>query len=65
MGEAVQSKGTVDGDAWTWIADMKPAGKGRFSERLLSPTSYTFKFEMSSDGSDWTPVVDGTCTENK
>lgn len=66
FGEAVVSKGTVDGDAWTWIGDMKqPAGKGRFSEKILSPTSYSFKFEMSSDGAKWIPVMDGTCTKNK
>ncbi len=65
-GEAVVSKGTVDGDAWTWIGDMKqPPGKGRFSEKILSPDSYTFKFEMSSDGANWTPVMDGKCTKNK
>jgi uncharacterized protein DUF1579 len=65
QGEAVVSKGTVDGDAWTWIGDMKPAGKGRFSEKILSPTSYSFKFEMSSDGTNWTPVLDGKCTKSK
>lgn len=65
-GEAVVSKGTVDGDSWTWIADMKqPAGKGRFSEKILSPSSYTFKFEMSSDGANWMPIMDGKCTKNK
>jgi hypothetical protein len=66
FGETVLSKGTVDGDAWTWIGDMKqPAGKGRFSEKILSPTSYSFKFEMSSDSAKWTPIMDGTCTKNK
>jgi hypothetical protein len=65
MGEAVQSKGTVDGDAWTWIGDMKPAGKGRFSEKILSPNSYTFKFEVSSDSANWTPVMEGKCTKSK
>ncbi len=65
-GEAIVSKGTVDGDAWTWMGDMKePAGKGRFSEKILSPTSYSFKFEVSSDGTNWTPVMDGKCTKNK
>ena len=65
-GEAVVSKGTVDGDAWTWIGDMKqPAGKGRFSEKILSPTSYSFKFEVSTDGANWTSVMDGKCTKNK
>jgi Protein of unknown function (DUF1579) len=65
-GEAILSKGTVDGDAWTWIGDMKePAGKGRFSEKILSPSSYTFKFEVSSDGANWTLVLDGKCTKHK
>lgn len=65
-GEAVVSKGTADGDSWTWIGDMKqPAGKGRFTEKILSPASYLFKFEMSSDGANWTPVMDGKCTKNK
>lgn len=66
MGEATYSKGTVDDDAWTWIGDMKmPSGKGRFSEKILSPASYTFKFEMSSDGANWAPVMDGKCSKNK
>ncbi len=63
MGEATQSFGTVDGDNWTWIGDMKPAGKGRFTEKILSPTSYAFAFAMTSDGGNWTPVMDGKCTK--
>jgi len=66
QGEAVVSKGVVDGDDWTWIGDMKmPAGKGRFSEKVLSPTSYTYKFEFSPDGSKWTLFLDGKCTKGK
>ena len=64
QGETVVSKGTVNGDDWTWMADMKmPAGKGRFSEKILSPTSYTYKFEFSPDGSKWTLFLDGKCTK--
>jgi hypothetical protein len=63
-GEATVSKGTVDGDVWTWIGEMKqPPGQDRFSEKILSPSSYAFKFEMSSDGAHWTPVMDGQCTK--
>ena len=66
FGENIVSKGTVDGDNWTWIGEMKqPAGKGRFSEKILSPTSYSFKFEMSTDGANWMPVMDGKCTKHK
>jgi len=65
-GEAIVSKGTVEGNDWTWIGEMKqPAGKGRFSEKILSPASYLFKFEMSSDGAKWTPIMDGKCTKSK
>jgi hypothetical protein len=66
QGETVVSKGTVDGDAWTWIGDMKmPPGKGRFSEKILSPISYSYKFDFSSDGAKWTPFLEGTCMKNK
>jgi hypothetical protein len=65
-GEAVHAKGTVDGDNWTWTNDMKmgpQTAKGRFTEKILSPTSYTFKFEMSTDGTTWTTVMDGKATK--
>jgi hypothetical protein len=61
-GEATVSKGTVDGDAWTWIGDMH-GGKGRFSEKILSPMSYSFKFDMSKDGTTWVNFMDGKCTK--
>lgn len=64
QGEPSESKGTVDGDTWTWISDMKSM-KGRFTEKIVSPTEYSFKFDMSSDGASWTPVMDGKCTKSK
>jgi hypothetical protein len=65
-GEVVHAKGTVDGDTWTWTNDMKMGPqtiKGRFTEKILSPTSYTFKFEMSADGTKWDIVMDGKATK--
>src|SRR6267154_6908310 len=56
MGEAVDSTGTVNGDTWTWTSDEHMNGmtmKGRFSMKVLSPTSYTMKFELSHDGTNW------------
>jgi hypothetical protein len=67
MGEAEHSKGTVDGDTWTWNSDEKMGGmtmKGRFIMKVLSPTSYSFKFDMSQDGTTWTTVMDGKATKN-
>ena len=37
--------------------------KGRFTEKILSPTAYNFKFEMSMDGTTWTTVMDGKVTK--
>ena len=68
MGEAVHSKGTVDGDTWTWNSDDKMGGmtmKGRFTAKVVSATSYNFKFEMSQDGTNWTNVMDGKATKMK
>ena len=66
QGEPVHAKGTVDGDTWTWTSDMKmgpQTAKGRFTEKILSPTSYTFKFEMSPDGKTWNTLMDGKATK--
>ena len=37
--------------------------KGRYTMKVLSPTSYTFKYEMSKDGTNWTTVMDGKSTK--
>ena len=66
FGEFEDSKGSVAGDTWTWIADEKMGGmtmKGRFTMKIISPTSYTFMFEMSQDGTKWTTVMDGKATK--
>jgi hypothetical protein len=68
MGEAETSKGTVQGDTWTWLSDSKMGGqtmKVRFTIKELSPTSYTTKFEMSMDGSKWTTVMEGKANKVK
>ncbi|HEY4054551.1 MAG TPA: DUF1579 family protein [Terriglobales bacterium] len=65
MGEAEDSTGTVDGDTWTWTSDEHMGGmtmKGRFTMKVLSPTSYTMKFELSQDGTKWMTGMEGTAT---
>jgi len=32
--------------------------------KIASPTSYTFKYEVSQDGTTWTAVMDGKATKN-
>lgn len=66
MGEAEKSTGTVNGDTWTWTGDEHKGGqtmKGRFTEKVLSPTSYTMKFELSQDGTSWMTAMEGTATK--
>jgi len=65
-GEFDDSRGSLDGDTWTWTSDEKMGGmtmKGRFTMKILSPASYNFTFEMSQDGTKWTTVMDGKATK--
>jgi hypothetical protein len=67
-GEFVDSKGSVDGDTWTWINDEKMGAvtiKGRFTMKVTSSTSYNFMYETSPDGTKWTTVLDGKATKGK
>jgi Protein of unknown function (DUF1579) len=67
-GEFEDSKGTLDGDTWTWTSDEKMGDatmKGRFTMKMTSATSYTFIFEMSPDGAKWNAVVEGKATKAK
>lgn len=68
MGEVTHSKGTNDGDTWTWLNDMKMGPqtmKGRFTMKILSPTAYDYKYEVSSDGTKWELFMDGKETKAK
>jgi hypothetical protein len=67
-GEAMDSKGSVDGNTWTWTSDEKMNGmvmKGRFTMKITSPTSYNFTFDMSQDGTKWTTVMEGKATKGR
>ncbi len=67
-GEATHSKATVEGDTWTWINEMKMGAmtmKGRFTMKILSPTAYSYKFEVSADGTNWMLFMDGKETKVK
>lgn len=67
-GEAMDSKGSLDGDTWTWTSDEKMNGqivKGRFVMKMTSPTAYNFTFDMSPDGTKWTTVMEGKATKGK
>lgn len=65
-GQAENATGTFDGTTWSWTSDEHMGGqtmKGRYTAKEVSPTTYSFKFELSPDGSNWTTVMDGTATK--
>ena len=60
------SKGTVNGDTWTWTSSAKYGGqefKQKMTVKILSPTSYAMKFETSMDGTNWMTFMDGKATK--
>ncbi|HTZ96635.1 MAG TPA: DUF1579 family protein [Terriglobales bacterium] len=62
MGEAIHSKGFVDGDTWIWSGERKmDTGivKTQWVVKIRTAVTYDFKFEMSPDGTTWTTVVEG------
>ncbi len=68
MGVAYGSKGTVQGDTWTWNEEEKVGGKPmkiRVIVKEVPPTAYTFTIETSSDGKTWTTVTEGKATKTK
>ena len=60
------SRGSVQGDTWTYTDESKMGGKmvkSRYTMKVLSPTSYTFKWEMQGEGGTWSPVMEGKSTK--
>ena len=59
--------GTVNGNTWTWMLEDKFAGeavKGRTTVTTLSPTQYTFKYEMADEKGGYTTIVEGKATKD-
>jgi len=67
-GESAYAKGPLVGDTWTWTSKSKDdgkAGQSRFTIRVLSPSAYATKFEMSMDGNAWTTIMEGRVAKLK
>ena len=67
-GMAELARGTLVGDTWNWTSEAKMGGKltkSRFVIKELSPTSYTFKWDISADGQTWSTIMEGTSTKVK
>lgn len=66
LGRHEVSKGTVSADTWTWNGEASYEGqdiKQKMTIKVLSPTSYSVKFEVSMDGTTWMTFMDGKATK--
>ena len=67
-GEFEDSRGSQEGNTWTWTSDENFNGtptKGRFTMKITSPTAYDFAFDISQDETKWTTVMDGKATKSQ
>jgi hypothetical protein len=59
--------GSINGNTWTWMVEDKFAGiavKGRTTVTTLSPTQYTFKYEMADEKGGYTSILEGKATKD-
>ena len=62
------SKGTVQGDTWTFTDESKFGGKlvkSRYTIKHISPTVYTFTWEMQGEDGKWMALMEGKNTKTK
>jgi hypothetical protein len=67
MGEAESATGTMEGDTWSWSDENKMNGQtmwGHYIMKILSPTSYSVKYEISQDGKTFATVMEGKGTKH-
>jgi hypothetical protein len=66
-GEHITAKGSVSGDTWKWTTEATMQGttiKTRLTEKEISKTQYTLKYESSTDGgATWTSDEESTFTK--
>ena len=67
MGMMGQATGTVSGNTWSWTGEDKMGGKlikSKYTIMMPSPTSQTFKWEVSDDGGKtWKAAAEGKSTK--
>ena len=65
-GTIESATGALQDDTWTWLGESKVTGraaKTRFTVKEVSGTSYTFKFDTSTDGGKrWSTIMEGKAT---
>jgi hypothetical protein len=68
MSMTTVAKGTVEGDTWVYTDEGKMGGKtirSKYTIREMSPTSYSFTWEMQGDDGSWKKVLEGKQTKAK
>ncbi|HEY7501839.1 MAG TPA: DUF1579 family protein [Vicinamibacterales bacterium] len=66
MGNADLSKGSKNGNTWTFTATSTFGGQtfqSRFTIVETSPKEYTFRWEQSADGKKWAVLMEGKSTK--
>ena len=67
LGRHVVMTGSLNGDTWTWAGENNYNGmaiKSRLTMKVVSPSSYTSKYEVSSDGgANWMTFWEGKGTK--
>jgi len=68
MGENTYSRGTVDGDTWTWTSENQMGGKtihSRFTLKRLTDDSASYKYEMGAGSDPLALIMEGKQTRQK
>jgi hypothetical protein len=66
VGQHEVAKGTIEGNTWTWTGEQEMNGKTmkvRYTMKELSPSAYSFTYDYSPDGANWTNVMEGKATK--
>jgi Protein of unknown function (DUF1579) len=68
MGENTYSKGTVEGDTWTWTNESQMNGKtlhSRFTLKRVDDNTATYKYEIGAGSDPLAIVMEGKQTRQK
>jgi hypothetical protein len=66
QGRRENSKGTISGDTWIWTSAQNYDGqefKQKMTMKVLTPASYSLRFEISMDGTSWMTFMEGKATK--
>jgi len=66
QGRRENSKGTVTADTWIWTSTQNYGGQDiqqKVTIKIVSPTTYTLKLEISMDNTNWMTFMDAKATK--